>query len=373
MSLSPTLGFVLNLTVNISWLTLVVVLVYEGLKQYRAAGTTRAPTEPLNLFVMAGVALFLLVITNIKINFTETALDNGLTAMVMALVPLALAAVMGGMNVIQYGRKIPKQRRYGIEVAEDAPTSVQRKLDARRKFFHLFIFVTIFIVLVICDGVLRYMAANAATPADQANYAQKLDTFWGATDGLGYVAGVFRYESLPMGRAVVIFYFYVLSCVFLFVELTRLSAKVHFPLHKTIQKTLRYKELDGIASYTHFAVGFCFAALVLPPLLFLAALSLVSFADAAASTVGIKYGKRRYAWNGKSLEGSLAGFACAFVPVLFLGGWVHALVAAAIFVGVDLATPEPIALSDNLLIPITVTLAFAALSLAGVPATSVFL
>ncbi|MHA1731308.1 MAG: diacylglycerol/polyprenol kinase family protein [Promethearchaeota archaeon] len=365
-------GLFLEVSAILTFMCLAVVLVYYGIVQYREAGRFRTEKEPLNLFLMAAILLFLVFIVEIKVDFTLDGTPGMYPGLVISLIPIFLVGTLFVTNLVQHLRGVPKRRRYGVEVDADAPMEVTRKLDRNRKVFHLFIFVTIFVVLFICDAALKAGLAGATTVEDRAYYQEKVDTFWGATDGLGYVEGVFRYEALAMGRAVVILYFYVLSAVFLMIELTRLSDRVHFPLHKSIQKTLRYKELDSIASYTHFAVGYCFAALLLPPMEFLAALSLTSFADAAASTIGIKYGKHRFQWNGKSIEGCLAGFALAFAPCVLFVGWFYALVAGVVFVLIDLVSPKPLAVSDNILIPVLTSLAFVGLSLLQVPASSIF-
>jgi len=108
--------------------------------------------------------------------------------------------------------------------------------------------------------------------------------------------------------------------------------------------------------------------MILPPTLFLATLCLITFADPMASTIGIRFGKHRYSWNRKSIEGTIAGFLSALISMVFFVGWIYAFVGALCFLVLDLFTPEPIKMSDNLGMPIMTTIVFTILSVIGIPA-----
>ncbi|GAB4329441.1 MAG: hypothetical protein Kow0069_36920 [Promethearchaeota archaeon] len=364
---------VLELVVVVTLLALAGSLAHVGWRSYREAGTLVTDSEPANCFAMAALLVFMLWIIEVKVSFAITGEPSQASGLVVAGVPASLWVALLATNVVQKARGTPKRRRFGDEVEGGAPPEVTRRLDARRKLLHVLVFATIFVVLAICDAALKAGLRSADTPQLRDYYQEKVDTFWGPQDGLDHARAAFQYVALPMSQAVVVLYFYALALVFLFVELTRVSERVHFPLHHAVQKSLREKELDSPASYTTFAVGFCVASLLLPASQFLAALALMCFADAAASTVGMRWGKCRYGWNKKSLEGTLAGCVVGFLAALPLVGLVHALVAAGVFFVVDLATPRPVPASDNLLLPLGTAVAFVALGALGVPSSAVLL
>ena len=93
--------------------------------------------------------------------------------------------------------------------------------------------------------------------------------------------------------------------------------------------------------FSAFVCLFFFEAnVVIPAVVALAVL------DGVATPVGIRYGNHRI-YNGKSVEGTGAGIAAAFLALVFLLPPVHALAAAVLAGVIELVAP----VDDNLLIP----------------------
>jgi phytol kinase len=98
-----------------------------------------------------------------------------------------------------------------------------------------------------------------------------------------------------------------------------------------------------------FAMSVLFCLILFEPQVVVAAVVVLALLDSIATVVGRRAGKIRI-YNGKSLEGSVAGTAAAFVALLALlpvGQAAAAAVAAGI---VELLSP----IDDNLVIPVTV-------------------
>ena len=99
-------------------------------------------------------------------------------------------------------------------------------------------------------------------------------------------------------------------------------------------------------------LGALLSLLIFPPSVAAAAIYALAFGDSAAGLVGRFLGRFRPAFlAGKSLEGSLACFAAAFVAgFLVFREW---KIAAALALGAMLADALPITDFDNLLLPLT--------------------
>ncbi|MHA1672498.1 MAG: hypothetical protein ACTSYI_02635 [Promethearchaeota archaeon] len=325
--------------------------------------------EPYNLVGMIILLLFIFVLINIKVGFEFDGTEGDLPGKVMAIIPAVLALSIIVINIIQNWRGEVKVRRYGLineDETNDAGNHI--KIDLKRKFYHLFVFLLIFGFLYL--GYL-FIYSQSAQSGDAQLYSELLDLYWGSTNGLYYVNIIFARHSLPLAQTLTFLFMYGAMLVLLVIDLTRLSHNIHFIMQKESQSIMRYKELDTLGAYTHFAVSYLFASMVLPPMLFLASLCLASFADPTASIVGIKMGKRRYSWNSKSLEGTIAGSIMAFITMFWFVGGIYALTGALLFALVDIITPEPIELSDNLVMPVLITFVFVFLSLCGIPSYSV--
>ena len=148
-----------------------------------------------------------------------------------------------------------------------------------------------------------------------------------------------------------------LSIIYLISEIARLNGK-NLPL---ISKITRYaasqSELYGFAAAPLFyAAGILFTLLFFPFPASAAAIAIFTLGDSIASIFGGSLGIRLPFNKGKTLEGSLSGFAFAFLAgSLFVAPWIAAIGAAiAMFVE---CLPVPI--NDNVLIPITTATAVA--------------
>lgn len=86
------------------------------------------------------------------------------------------------------------------------------------------------------------------------------------------------------------------------------------------------------------------------------------FADAASALVGIRFGERKFPHNPrKSYAGAAGGTLVAFLATLPLLGWEGALVSAAVFLAIDVIAPVPVFVSDNLLNPVALSVAYLAI------------
>ncbi|MHA1731477.1 MAG: hypothetical protein ACTSU5_06015, partial [Promethearchaeota archaeon] len=283
-------------------------------------------TENFQSLWAINVAIVLIVLFIVfKFDFTQETENEAAVLVPIFLfgTPLVLVCLYFLSNLVQAVlRKKPKKRRWGTEMAEypDTEGKIKRRLDLQRKATHIIIFFSMFIIMAIIRP-----------------YSSQYDEyeFWGDDTGLTMIRRTGENPPFSVAQGILILFFYVLSLVFLFIEVTRISTwkYSHFPLHQTIQRTLRKKELDSIASYTHFSVGFLFASLFLMPTLLLAAFALFSLGDVMAATIGIRYGKHKISFNrDKSWEGTLGGFLFSFIPAMLFVGPVWGLLAGILFV-----------------------------------------
>ena len=99
-----------------------------------------------------------------------------------------------------------------------------------------------------------------------------------------------------------------------------------------------------------FALGIAVSLLVFPEPISYAAIAVLTLGDGGAHVFGMKFGKHPLPTNkGKSVEGTIAGFVCAFLGCLFFVTPVLALIAAAVGMLIE-GLPNP--LNDNLLLPL---------------------
>jgi dolichol kinase len=331
---------------------------------------TQTRGEPFNLVLMIIVLLVIMVFVEIKVGFVLHGNAGDYPAIIMAAVPGAFLALIILFNIIEYARGIEKKRRWGLKSETNELSERKKKnIDIQRKVFHLVAMGLLFMLLAVGD---YYLKGQIDGGEDDYIYERNLANFWGSTDGLNYLEGVFVYQSIPIGQSFMILWMYGTLVFLMMFDITRLSKHVHFLLHREIQATLRYKEIDTFAAFTHFAVGYIFAAIILPPLIFLGTMCLITFADPAASIIGMRWGKRKFAYNNKSLEGLIAGMVACFVSMFAFVGFVYSLAGAILFGVIDMITPKPIKASDNIVMPIMCTLLFVVLSLLNIPCTNYF-
>ncbi|MDG6221861.1 MAG: HAD-IB family phosphatase [Candidatus Bathyarchaeota archaeon] len=116
---------------------------------------------------------------------------------------------------------------------------------------------------------------------------------------------------------------------------------------KAANKTELY---EFATSPIFFALGIALALFVFPEPINYASIAVLTLGDGGAHVFGMKFGKHPLPSNkGKSVEGTIAGFFCAFFGALFFVSPVMALVAAAVGMLIE-GLPNP--LNDNLLLPL---------------------
>lgn len=166
-----------------------------------------------------------------------------------------------------------------------------------------------------------------------------------------HAAGIFTpIIAQIIGRLPVTIFISALAIIYLISELTRLNGK-NLPLISTITRhAASQSELYGFAAAPLFyALGILLTLLIFPFPASTVAIVIFTLGDSVASILGGSLGIRLPFNKGKTLEGSLAGFACAFLAsCLIVPPWI-AVIGAATAMTIE-ALPLPI--NDNVLIPI---------------------
>jgi dolichol kinase len=110
----------------------------------------------------------------------------------------------------------------------------------------------------------------------------------------------------------------------------------------------------------YFAAGILASLLIFPAPFNYAAIAVVTLGDGFASVVGRMYGRSKIPHTGgKTIEGTAAGMACAFVGALLFVPPTTALVAAAVGMAAELL---PLRVSDNLTVPLLSGLSITAIA-----------
>lgn len=163
----------------------------------------------------------------------------------------------------------------------------------------------------------------------------------------------------------------LLSLLFLIApnEFLRLRfPELSYPFKATILDRMRKKEEGLFMAHYYIAATLPLSALWLtrdattwdtgiPAVM--AMLSVTIFADAASALFGIRYGRRKWPHNpDKSYVGSFAGTAVAFLVALPFVGAPVAVLSAGVFLLMDLLGPIPLSVSDNILNPIGLAVAY---------------
>jgi dolichol kinase len=140
------------------------------------------------------------------------------------------------------------------------------------------------------------------------------------------------------------------TLVALAVELARRrSAGFARQFHRLVGPMLREREARRLTGATTLALGYTVAATAFPGGPAMAGILLAGTADPVAALVGRRFGHRRWR-GGKSLEGSLAFLAVAFLVLLAVPGiGVAAAAVAALLVTAAEAPTLPV--DDNIYLP----------------------
>ncbi len=341
---------------------IIAIVIWQDIRKFKQdAGTWHDEGVETNIVMVLAIA-FIAIFFVLKLDFTnlaETSPAFILIPIILMGTPPVLLFIIAGTSIYHKFKGNSKQASNLAEIVQkrELDKSGKKKLNFYRKFFH----VTIFLGII---GVLAIMAPY------QSRYGYDFTYFWGDTTGL--VLQNYLDQSHPYGvvQGIIIIIFYVLSWLFLVTDAIRLSPRFYFPFGKILENTLRASEINAYASYVHFSTGFLFASLFLPPTLLLGAFALFTFGDSMAASIGIRIGKHKIKINPKkSWEGTIAGFLASFLIAVPFVGWVWGLCGAVLFVIIDVFTPTPITVSDNILIPMVITGLYWLLAFVGIQAT----
>lgn len=143
----------------------------------------------------------------------------------------------------------------------------------------------------------------------------------------------------------------LVTLLYLMSELARMERK-NFPIVSFItQKAASQAELyEFTTAPLFFALGILFTLLLFPSPANGAAIVIFALGDSSASIFGGILGKTSIPFNkGKTLEGSIAGFAFAFLGGVFIIDPVKALVGAITAIVVE---SLPLPLNDNIVTPV---------------------
>ncbi|MHA1474142.1 MAG: diacylglycerol/polyprenol kinase family protein [Promethearchaeota archaeon] len=367
----------MQIIVYSSLLIIIIALLTKGIQSMNINFQNREKTkdnhgfestygEPLNLLIMTIILIIIIILIYIRVGFQWTLRKQDHPAIILSSIPVAYVLIGIVVNIIQYSRGIKKPKSNGEPIVNTLEISgeIKQKIDYRRKFWHVLVFT---LVISIVFLLRQYLVSAVNGTLWVEHYQQLLDGFFDYTDGTSFIDNIFIRKTPPMGQSTIIIFMYGMVIFMFTIELTRLSGHVFFLFQKKVQSIMREKEKNTFGSYTHFATGFLFAAWILPPFPFLAAMCLGSFADPIASIIGMKFGRKRYSWNGKSIEGTIAGMVMAFGTMIIFVGWIYALIGSVVFAIIDIITPRPLEVSDNILMPIIISIIFVLLSALGIP------
>lgn len=143
----------------------------------------------------------------------------------------------------------------------------------------------------------------------------------------------------------------ILTLLYTLSEIARIRG-INVPVLSSITwKAANKTELYEFAtSPIFFAFGIAVSLLVFPEPICYAGIAVLTLGDGGAHLFGMKFGKHSLPTNkGKSVEGTITGFVCAFVGAMFFVSPLMALVAAAVGMLIE-GLPNP--LNDNLLLPL---------------------
>lgn len=157
--------------------------------------------------------------------------------------------------------------------------------------------------------------------------------------------------TIPLFDRQMVLAAFVIAIFVGFIVSDALSRGYTIPLVSPIIALLERKDVLPGKGTLYFAIGIFFCLVFFPLTVVVPAVICLAVLDGIATIVGIRFGRHRI-WQGKSLEGTLAGIGAAIVFLLVLTpmSLLLALAAAVIAGIVELLTP----VDDNLVIPVSV-------------------
>jgi len=259
--------------------------------------------------------------------------------------------------VLYLGKQVFKKDFSSLKkkLIEKSVSWSKAKNDILRKSNHVLIFICFFIVWYIGLSLVNIYTGTSAGMIPEENnmfllYSRVICDPNSITD-VHLSLGWFYYLLFSI--------FYILCLFMLANEFTRKSRFLSFPFNFFSKVYLSKEEQEKYGTYLYFTIGQMFAAFICPPMVYIAILGISSISDLMTSQIGIRLGKKHIDWNQvKTWEGTIAGTITTFVMSFFFVGLFWSLIFSIIFFEIDMLTNKPINVSDNLLIPISLSLLY---------------
>ncbi len=148
----------------------------------------------------------------------------------------------------------------------------------------------------------------------------------------------------------------IVSASLVIIDLTLETIRLLYPsvnrfLLKLFEGTYREKEKENVSTLIWTLSGAFLTIFLFPENKSIVTLSLLylTLGDSVAALIGIKLGKIKLGSRGKSLEGSLAFFAVAFLCSIFFVKIEYAFITAFIGAAIEFL---PLPVDDNFILPI---------------------
>jgi dolichol kinase len=334
----------------------------------------RIKENPANLILLLLCLIFLMVESQLKLTYEYNGtLEMNINILVVCLM-VGLGIAFGIAQIV--GKKKPIQDSDVIQhVLSTKPAEELYKytlvLDLERKSNHLVAFI-IALGSVSIGGVTVWILVKTLN-WDYPQYQfilDKRDFFWAAPEGT-FLQNIFNTNLFSTSRTILSVTFTGVTLLLLIIEYARLSSSIYFPFQQIVQRQLRWEEKNAVGSYIYLITGLAVASFLLPSIMFLGVACVVSLGDSAASIIGMKFGKRKYPHNNKTIEGTIVASIVTFISVFLFSGVWFAITAVFVFVLIDLICPNPLKMNDNLLLPLVLSGVFIVLFVLGVPYPSV--
>ncbi|MFX1500919.1 MAG: hypothetical protein ACFFDH_08145 [Promethearchaeota archaeon] len=274
-------------------------------------------------------------------------------------IPLLIVGILiifstGLLNLVKKVFKRDISEYKNKKISKNANLSKFKK-DIVRKSNHVLIFICFLILWFIGLALANYFTGSSKGMIPEEN--NMLLLYLKITSTPNSIADVLF--SLGWFYYLIFITFYILSLFMLANEFTRKSRFISFPFNFFSKVYLSKEEQENFGTYLYFTIGHMFAAFICPPMVFLAILGISSIGDLMTSQIGIRIGIKHISWNqDKTWEGTLAGTITTFIISFFFIGLFWSLIFCIIFFGFDILTNKPIKVSDNLLIPIGLSMVF---------------
>ncbi len=310
------------------------------------------------LSIFFHISLFLLLMNHVdKLKTSHVPLFTLSFAIPLFVVGI-LILISTGLPSLFKGNTKEKFIKLGNKMEEKLEIWSKAKKDTFRKLNHVVLFICLVLLWNIGLFIVIDNAGSSAGMIPEGNnmlllYARLLNDPNSISEIL-FSFGWFYY--------LLFFIFYIFFLFTLANEFTRKSKHFSFLFNIFPKLYLTPEEKKSYGTYLYFAIGQLFAALICPPMVFLAILGIGALGDLVTSQIGIRFGRIHISWNkNKTWEGSVAGIVSSFWICLFFVGILWSIIFTIIFLICDIFTNKPIKISDNLLIPIACSLVYIAI------------